>query len=65
MGRMKGEPTKVERIPLKEARMIRAVGKKLGIPFRDAFRRLAGANIEGVYRRMKAGEHIELGEAGA
>lgn len=65
MGRPKGEATAVARLPMKEVRMIRWIAKKLDIEFKDAFRRLASANIEDIHRRMKAGERVELGEAGA
>lgn len=65
MGRAKTEPTKVERVPLADARKIRAVAKKLDIPFKDAFRRMCRKNIERVHRRIMAGELVELGENGA
>lgn len=65
MGRPKGEPTQVARLPRRELRMIRYIAKKLDIEFKDAFKRLAGGNIEDAHRRLKAGEHVDLGESGA
>ena len=65
MGRHKSEPTAVQRIRMEDARKINYIRKRLGIKFRDAFARIAGDRLDDIYRRMKAGEHIELGEAGA
>lgn len=45
--------------------MIRWIAKQKNLDFKTAFRQLAGANIENVHRRLKAGEHVELGEPGA
>jgi len=45
--------------------MIRWIAKQKNLDFKTAFRRLASANIEDVHRKLKAGEHVELGEAGA
>jgi hypothetical protein len=64
MGRPKGEETAVTRLPMKEVRMLRWIAKKLNLEFKDAFRRLASANIEDAHRRLKAGEHVELGGEG-
>lgn len=65
MGRAKQEATEVARLPRKELRMIRWIAKQKNLDFKTAFRRLASANIEDVHRKLKAGEHVELGEAGA
>jgi hypothetical protein len=65
MGRPKSEPTAVQRIRLSDARKLNYIRKKLGIKFRDAFARIAGKRLDDVFRRMKAGEHVDLGENGA
>ena len=65
MPRVKEEPTKVERVPLSDARKIRAVARKLDIPFKDAFRRMCRRNIDKVHRQVMAGDFSELGENGA
>lgn len=64
MGRPKGEATEVARLPRKELRMIRWIAKQKKIDFKTAFRQLASANIEDVHRKLKAGEHVELGGEG-
>lgn len=64
MGRPKGEPTKVERLPLAEARKLRFIARKLGLSFKEAFRYVSAIRINDLHRRLKAGEHIELGENG-
>lgn len=65
MGRPKGELTEVARLPLDKVRKIRFIAKKLNIQFKTAWERISGARVDDIYRRMKAGEHIELGETGA
>lgn len=65
MARPKGEPTMQERLKLSDARKLKYIAKRLGLRFRDAFNRIAGAQIDDIHRRMKAGEHVELGENGA
>ncbi len=65
MGRPKGEETEVARLPKNHARKLRAIAKKLGITFREAWVRMSGKDIDRLYARMRAGEGIELGEAGA
>lgn len=65
MARPKGEPTVQERLKLVDARMLKYIARRTGLRFRDAFHRISGAQIADIYRRMKAGEHIELGENGA
>ena len=64
MGRPKGEATEVARLPRKELRMIRWIAKQKGLDFKTAFRLLAAGNIADVHRRLKAGEHVELGGEG-
>lgn len=61
----RGDPTEVRRVPESEARMIDAIAKKLGLSFGETLKRIAGRDIAKLYRRLKAGEHLELGEAGA
>jgi hypothetical protein len=65
VGRKKDKPTEVARLPRAELRKIRAIARARGLTFREAFRQLAGARIDAAYRRLKAAEHIETGEAGA
>jgi len=61
----RGTPTEVRRLPIEEAKKIDEIAKKLGLSFGEVFTLLAGRNIDRIHRRMKAGEHIELGESGA
>lgn len=61
MGRPAGEKTTVVRLPMSEARKLRAIAKRLGITFREAWVRLSGKDLDRLYDRMKAGESIELG----
>lgn len=65
MARPRGEPTIQERLKLADARKLKYIARRWKVKFRDAFNRVAGDHIDDVYRRMKAGEHIEPGEAGA
>ena len=65
MPRSKGPPTKVERLNLSDARKVRFIARHYGILFRDAFNRVSGKQLDDIVRRIKSGEHIELGEAGA
>ena len=65
MGRPKGEPTIQERLKLSDARKLKYIARRWKLRFRDAFARVAGSHIDDIYRRMKAGEHVELGENGA
>lgn len=58
----KGTPTAVKRLPETEAAMLEEIAGKLGLSFGETWRRLSGKNLHRLYRRMKAGERIELGE---
>lgn len=66
MPRPKSEPTSVQRLRLTDARKLNYIRRRLGIKFRDAFHRISGKDVDSIYRRLKAGEHVELGvsEAG-
>lgn len=65
MGRHKGEPTAVARLPREKLRKLRYISKRLKLPFKDVFVRISGARIDDIERRLRADEHVELGEAGA
>lgn len=65
MPRPKGEPTIQERLKLKDARKLKYIARRWKVKFRDAFARIASGHIDDIYRRMKAGEHVEMGENGA
>ena len=64
MPRPKGEPTVQERLKLVDARKLKYIARRKGIRFREAFSQIASGRIADIYRRMKAGEHVELGENG-
>lgn len=61
----RGKPTTVRRVPIPEAEMVDAIAKELKLSFGETWKRLAGRNIARLYRRVKAGKSIELGENGA
>lgn len=63
MPRPKGEPTIQERLKLSDGRKLKFIAKRLGLKFRDAFNQIAGEKIDDIYRRMKAGERVELTES--
>lgn len=56
----------MQRLRLTDARKLNYIRRRLGIKFRDAFHRISGKDVDSIYRRLKAGEHVELGvsEAG-
>lgn len=61
----RGNPTVVRRLTVEDAKKLDAIAKKLGLTFAETLQRMAGRDIDRIYRRMKAGEGIELGESGA
>lgn len=62
MPRPKSEPTILKRLPKREAKQLQFIADRLKLTYREAFRRIAGADINDLYGRMRRGEAIDLPE---